>query len=140
MASKRVDPIEFESVVSEAQAHLTMAFELLAPYLVVLSDDARLSMPPEPIQCDGPHAVAEYLRQRGFWGADLRLVATRANGQPAFGYYLPDSTTSQPRPRGLIVLTLSGGRISTLTRFGGPDIFARFGLPLDVDGHRRGVG
>ena len=45
MASKRVDPIEFESVVSEAQAHLTMAFELLAPYLVVLSDDERLSVP-----------------------------------------------------------------------------------------------
>ena len=45
MASKRVDPIEFESAVSEAQAYLTVAFELLAPYLVVLSDDERLSVP-----------------------------------------------------------------------------------------------
>ena len=45
MASKRVDPIEFESAVSEAQAYLTMAFELLAPYLVVLSDGERVSVP-----------------------------------------------------------------------------------------------
>jgi ketosteroid isomerase-like protein len=29
-----------------------------------LSDDARLSMPPEPIQCNGPLAIAEYLRWR----------------------------------------------------------------------------
>jgi hypothetical protein len=45
MASKRVDPIEFEAAVSEAQAYLTVAFGLLAPYLVVLSDDERLSVP-----------------------------------------------------------------------------------------------
>lgn len=45
MASKRVDPIEFEAAVSEAQAYLTVAFELLAPYLVVLTDDERLSVP-----------------------------------------------------------------------------------------------
>ena len=102
----------------------------------LLSDDARLSMPPEPIQCDGPHAVAEYLRARQFWGPDLRLVATRANGQPAFGYYLPDPTTSESRARGVIVLTISGGRISTLTRFGGPEIITRFGLPLDLERHR----
>ena len=102
----------------------------------LLSDDARLSMPPEPIQCGGPHAVTEYLRERQFWGPDLRLVATRANGQPAFGYYLPDPTTSESRARGVIVLTISGGRISTLTRFGGPDIITRFGLPLDLERHR----
>jgi hypothetical protein len=45
MTSKRVDPIEFEAAVSEAQAYLTVAFELLAPYLVVLTDDERLSVP-----------------------------------------------------------------------------------------------
>ena len=94
----------------------------------LLGDDARLSMPPEPIQCDGPREVAEYLRQRQFWGPDLQLVPTRANGQPAFGYYLPDPTTSEPRPRGVIVLTISRGHISTLTRFGGPAIITRFGL------------
>ena len=55
----------------------------------VLSVDARLSMPPTAIQCTGPRAVAAHLRSRGFWGPELSLVLTRANGQPAFGYYLP---------------------------------------------------
>lgn len=45
MASKRIDPIEFEAAVSEAQAYLAVAFGLLAPYLVVLTDDERLSVP-----------------------------------------------------------------------------------------------
>ena len=45
MASKRIDPIEFEAAVSEVQAYLTVAFELLAPYLVALSDDERPSVP-----------------------------------------------------------------------------------------------
>lgn len=45
MASKRVDPIEVGAAVSEAQAYLTVAFELLAPYLVVLSDEECLSAP-----------------------------------------------------------------------------------------------
>jgi hypothetical protein len=45
MASKRVDPIQFEAAVAEAQAYLTMAFELLAPFLVVLSDEERIRVP-----------------------------------------------------------------------------------------------
>ncbi len=45
MASKRVDPIQFQAAVSEAQAHITAAFELLAPFLVVLSEDERLYVP-----------------------------------------------------------------------------------------------
>jgi RNA polymerase sigma-70 factor (TIGR02960 family) len=96
----------------------------------VLSDDARLSMPPEPIQCEGRIEVADYLRWRGFWGPDLKLVPTRANNQPAFGYYLPDRTTGKSRANGLIVLAISNDRVSGLTRFGGSDLIDRFGLPM----------
>ena len=101
--------------------------------LELLSDDARLSMPPEPIQCNGPQAIADYLRWRGFWGPDLQLLPTRANNQPAFGYYLPIPGASQSRANGLIVLTIFDDHISTITRFGGPDIVARFGLPPTLD-------
>jgi RNA polymerase sigma-70 factor (ECF subfamily) len=100
--------------------------------LDLLSDDARLSMPPEPIQCNGPQAVVDYLRWRGFWGPDLRLIPTRANNQPAFGYYLPAPGGTPARANGLIVLTICDEHISTITRFGGPDIVARFGLPLTL--------
>ena len=89
-------------------------------------------MPPEPIQRNGPQAIADYLRWRGFWGPDLKLLPTRGNNQPAFGYYLPDPSASVSRRNGVIVLTIAHDRISTLTRFGGPDIIARFGLPLTL--------
>ena len=98
----------------------------------LLSDDARLSMPPEPVQCDGPQPIAEYLRWRRFWGPSLQLVPTRANGQPAFGYYVSEPGTSSKRLNGLMVLTIVEDHVSTLTRFGGPDIVTRFGLPLSV--------
>lgn len=97
--------------------------------VAVLTEDARLAMPPEPVQCNGPLAVAEYLRARGFWGEGLTLVPTRANNQPAFGYYRSDPNSSISRAGGLIVLTLSRGQISTITRFGDKGILARFGLP-----------
>lgn len=100
--------------------------------LQVLGDDVRLSMPPEPIQCRGPIAVADYLRWRGFWGPDLRLVATRANGQPAFGYYLPADDGDTVLANGLVVLTVTDGHVSGVTRFGGADLVARFSLPVAI--------
>jgi hypothetical protein len=45
MASKRIDPIQFQAAVSEASSHLTAAFELLAPFLVVLTEEERLHVP-----------------------------------------------------------------------------------------------
>jgi RNA polymerase sigma-70 factor (ECF subfamily) len=100
----------------------------------VLGDDARLSMPPEPIQCNGAAAVAAYLRARGFWGPHLRLVPTRANGQPAFGYYLPEPGGGRSRLNGLIVLSLVDDRVVTITRFHGNDLGERFGLPATEPG------
>jgi RNA polymerase sigma-70 factor (TIGR02960 family) len=98
----------------------------------LLTDDARLSMPPEPIQCVGPDAIAEYLRWRGFWGPELTLVATRANDQPAFVYYLPDPDGLVSRATGLMVLTIARDRITNLTRFGDSKVIARFGLPVTL--------
>ena len=97
--------------------------------LELLSDDARLSMPPEPIQCSGPRAIADYLQERRFWGPELTLLSTRANGQPAFVYYLSDPDEPVSRANGVMVLTVVHDRISTLTRFGGWAVIARFGLP-----------
>jgi RNA polymerase sigma-70 factor (ECF subfamily) len=56
-------------------------------------------------------------------------VPTRANNQPAFGYYLPDPTAPIFRASGLLVLTLRGNQVSVLTRFGDRGILARSGLP-----------
>lgn len=95
----------------------------------LLTDDARLTMPPDPVGYEGPQAIVEFLRLRGIWEHGLRLVATRANCQPAFGYYLPDPHAPIWRANGLIVVTLRERRVSAITRFGDTGLLARFGLP-----------
>ena len=58
--------------------------------VTLLTDDAWLTMPPEPWEYQGPTAIGAFLRDREVKrGAPLRLVPTRANSQPAFGCYLP---------------------------------------------------
>ena len=94
----------------------------------LLADDAWLSMPPEPVEYQGRAAIAEFYTSRAWWGAGAaRLVATRANNQPAFGYYLK-GTTSIARLHGLVVLTLEGDKIARITRFRDTAAPA-FGLP-----------
>jgi RNA polymerase sigma-70 factor (ECF subfamily) len=96
----------------------------------LLTDDAWVRMPPQPYEYQGHTAVAAFLRDRAIRrGAPLRLVPTRANGQPAFGCYLPDAHAAIARAYGLMVLTLQGGRISAITWFADLGVFPHFGLP-----------
>ncbi|HXA60884.1 MAG TPA: hypothetical protein VNW94_17120 [Streptosporangiaceae bacterium] len=62
-------------------------------------------------------------------GRRFRLVPTHAYGQPAFGCYLLDPRTPIAHAHGLLVLTLSGDRISALTRFIDNSLLPYFGLP-----------
>jgi hypothetical protein len=100
--------------------------------IALLSDDARFSMPPQPFEFRGPRVIAEYLHSRGVWGQDLKLVPTRANNQPAFGYYLPDPNANVHRASGIMVLTVRAEQISAITRFGDRCLLAPFGLPRTV--------
>jgi RNA polymerase sigma-70 factor (ECF subfamily) len=95
----------------------------------LLAEDARLTMPPEPIEYRGPQAITEFLQWLGLWTGSVKLVPTRANGQPAFGYYLSDPTCSLFRASGLLVLDLRNDRVAQITRFGDKSLLARFGLP-----------
>ena len=62
-------------------------------------------------------------------GREFDLVPTRANGQPAFGAYLR-APSGVRHGTGLLVLTLAGDRISSVTRFD-TSVLPWFGLPLD---------
>jgi RNA polymerase sigma-70 factor (TIGR02960 family) len=98
--------------------------------VALLAEDAWLTMPPEPYEYQGHAAIAAFLRDRpALRGASLRLVPTRANGQPAFGCYLPDPRAAIVRSYGLLVLTLEGDRISAITWFGDRSVLSHFGLP-----------
>ena len=100
-----------------------------------LTDDAWLTMPPQPFEYQGHSAIAGFLHDRAVLrGVPLRLVATRANSQPAFGCYVPDREAAIARPSGLMVLTLEGDRISAIAWFGDGGLFAHFGLPHALRG------
>jgi RNA polymerase sigma-70 factor (ECF subfamily) len=96
----------------------------------LLTDDAWLTMPPEPFEYQGAEAIARFLDDRAARrGAHYRLVATRANGQPAFGCYLPDPHALIVRAYGLMVITLTEDRVSAITWFGERSLLSHFGLP-----------
>ncbi len=96
--------------------------------VALLTDDARLTMPPEPAEHRGPGPIARFLVHTHL-GQELKFLPTRANGQPALVLYVPDPNAPIWRASGLIVLTLRADRIQALTRFAGPSILARFGYP-----------
>jgi RNA polymerase sigma-70 factor (TIGR02960 family) len=98
--------------------------------VALLTDDALLTMPPQPLEYQGHEAVGAFLRNRAeLRGAPLRVVPIRANSQPAFGCYLPDPQAAIARPYGLIVLTLAGDAVAAITWFADTGVFPHFGLP-----------
>jgi RNA polymerase sigma-70 factor (ECF subfamily) len=100
----------------------------LEELVALLTDDARLTMPPEPAEHRDPRPIARFLL-RSHAGQELKLLPARANGQPALVLYLPDPSAPIWRACGLIVLALRGDQIHTLTRFGDLSLLARFGYP-----------
>ena len=110
---------------------LTKAFEAadVAGIVAFLTEDAWLTMPPLPLEYQGRDLAFQFLVATAFRpGWTARILPTRANGQPAFGFYARDPQTGHFHSVGLMVLTLSGTQISAMTRFD-PGILPRFGLP-----------
>ena len=97
----------------------------------LLRDDVTLSMPPQALQFVGRHAVVEFFATVPADGRlDLiRLVPTRANGHPTVAAYLPDGSTGECRGYGIMVLTIVGDQVATVTGFPDPDLFPAFDLP-----------
>jgi RNA polymerase sigma-70 factor, ECF subfamily len=114
-------------------ARFTEAFEAgdMDTVVELLTDDAWVRMPPQPHEYQGREAIAEFLSTRELWGEGraVRLVPTRANGAPAFAYYLADAHAPIARVGGVFVVELEGDRISAMTRFGDTGMLPHFGLP-----------
>jgi RNA polymerase sigma-70 factor (ECF subfamily) len=105
------------------------------PALVsILHEDATLAMPPFPLWLRGPRDIGESIGGMvllpGSAGA-FRLVATEANGSPAFAAYRR-SAAGGFQPFALHVLTLDADRIASITAFLDARVFAKFGLPPAV--------
>ncbi len=97
--------------------------------VALLTEDAVVSMPPEPEWHQGSEAIGEFLRARHRARTTAwRFYATGANGQPAFAYYLPDDDGRWARS-GIFVVGLRGDRIESITRFADDGLLDRFALP-----------
>ncbi|EHN12568.1 putative sigma factor includes region 2 [Patulibacter medicamentivorans] len=105
----------------------------------MLTADAAITMPPMATWFRGEQLLV-FLREWAFNGRvydaegnrRVRVVPTRASGQPAFGTYSWDPGHGAHRPTVLQVLTLRGDRIVEITGFVDPGQFARFGLPAEL--------
>ncbi len=102
------------------------------------TDGVFISMPPVPFEYEGRDVAARFLASLFGAGRRLGLVPARANGQPAFGACLRGPTGIR-QGTGLFVLTLGGGRICALTRFGN-SVLPWFGLPRSLPGSRHDDG
>jgi RNA polymerase sigma-70 factor (TIGR02960 family) len=128
-------PLPRSAVETELVQRYAEAFEHgdVDRIVALLTDDALMTMPPQPIEVHGPEAIAEFFLDREWWGEGrARLIPTRANGQPAFGMYLREPDGQTAHAHGIVVLTLEDSRISHITRFGDTSLFSRFGLPSTV--------
>jgi hypothetical protein len=110
---------------------LVRAFEVADADQIVelMTDDVWVRMPPLPLEYQGRDLAWKFFANVAFRNdRRYRLVPTRANGQPAFGVYLLDPVSRLGRVFGLFVVTLSGDRVSAITRFDSA-VIGRFGLP-----------
>jgi RNA polymerase sigma-70 factor (TIGR02960 family) len=137
-APREQAPLPSSPTERDLVARFTDAFEGgdIDGIVSVLTDDARLTMPPEPLEYQGPAAIARFLSTVPAGGQleRFKLVPTRANGQPAFGCYLRDPQAPIAHAYGLMVLTLSCNRVAAITGFPDTRLFPSFGLPRRLPG------
>jgi RNA polymerase sigma-70 factor (ECF subfamily) len=103
--------------------------------VAMLTEDARMTMPPLPTWYSGREAVSGFLR--GWPLSDVkrwRLVPASANAQLAFGGYLWDAETGAFMSHSVNVLTLRGAEVEEITAFLTPDAFRHFDLPDRIPG------
>jgi len=95
----------------------------------LLAEDALLTMPPAPVRVLGRDAVVAFLLTVPDPGhpGQFRMHPSRANGQPALVLRQPQAGTQADLPYAVLVFSLTGEMIASITRFGGPGLVERFG-------------
>jgi RNA polymerase sigma-70 factor (ECF subfamily) len=87
-------------------------------FAAMLTEDATFTMPPLATWYRGREGIAIWAANSPMSGPwRWRAVLTRANGQPALGFYARDEQADAYLPFALNVLTLRGDLISDVTAF-----------------------
>jgi RNA polymerase sigma-70 factor (ECF subfamily) len=125
-------PPPLEAADAELLDRYVAAFEQydIDALVALLHEDATLSMPPYDLWLRGPEHIAAWFVGTGHECEGSRLVATSANGSPAFGQYRPSGPGGSFEPWALQVIEHSGGRITGINSFlDTARMFPLFGLP-----------
>jgi RNA polymerase sigma-70 factor, ECF subfamily len=127
-------PTRIDAEQQALLARYVDAFERydISSLVSLLHEDATMSMPPYALWLRGTLDISRWFLGQGIECRDSRLVATFANGCPAFGAY-HRSGSGTHEPFALQILEVSGGRISGLHNFLYPELFAAFGLPARLE-------
>jgi RNA polymerase sigma-70 factor, ECF subfamily len=100
--------------------------------MTLLRDDAISAMPPHELWLQGIEEIHRWMLGPGIQCKGGRLVATRANGCPAFGSYRVDPNGGWS-PWSVQVLEIKDGRIVTMHNYLNTELFEQFGLPAHLD-------
>jgi len=103
--------------------------------VALLADDALLAMPPEAMRVEGGAQIGAFFATAPLDGQlhRIKLVSTRANGQPALAAYADEEGEGLFRAYGVMVFALDGDRIAGITGFPRqPALFTRLGLPTEL--------
>jgi RNA polymerase sigma-70 factor (ECF subfamily) len=140
LAAKELTATEPQSPLDDDQrdllARYVEAFEQydMTKLTSLLHEDANWNMPPYELWLQTHEDVVKWCLGPGIACRGSRLVATMANGSPAFGQYKPNPDGGGFVPWSLQVLELSGGRIAGITFFlDTARMFPLFGLPLSLE-------
>jgi RNA polymerase sigma-70 factor (ECF subfamily) len=101
--------------------------------VALLTDDAVLTMPPIDVRIEGASAVVEFFATEPLDGHidRIKLVPTRAGGQPGFACYADEQATGEHDAYGVMLFALRGDRIAGITGFPqDTELFEQLGAPL----------
>jgi RNA polymerase sigma-70 factor (ECF subfamily) len=138
-ASKGVHSEPAEPMDDEKRALLDRYVDAFERYdmdalTALLHEDATWSMPPYDLWLQTHLDIVKWCLGPGIGCRGSRLIATTANGSPAFGQYKP-SPDGGLEPWSLQVVEMSGDRIAGISFFlDTPRFFPLFGLPPHLDG------
>jgi RNA polymerase sigma-70 factor (ECF subfamily) len=137
-ASKGIHSEPSEPLDDEKRALLARYVDAFERYdmdalTALLHEDATWSMPPYELWLQTHLDIRKWCLGPGIGCRGSRLIATMANGSPAFGQYKP-SPDGGLEPWSLQVVEMSGGRISGISFFlDTAKFFPLFGLPPRLD-------
>ena len=104
--------------------------------MVLMREDARFSMPPEPGVWVGRDAILAAWTDGCAFDTEkfghMRGLLTRANMQPAVACYLRQPGDSEYRPLGLDVIRIEEGLVAEIVMFP-PNLFPAFDLPPTLE-------